>query len=364
MNELIEFAARLIELEGGAVESHPSGIVALLPARLSSAWSTGEELQLSATSEGPDRFSYGTELLERMIHSATQTVPVACVRLDAVPARASQVRSAATHWQLRNGVVEVGEIRIGPQIRLWVDALATLHGDEKRELMVSAVMSPHSATHVDGFAEAAFGLDLTEQAADASSSPLALISLLDKALGACARHAEQSANSFRESMTRRFDRDRLRIEGYFDDLLGELDKRAAKGRLDPAAVADKRRAIHADRSAKLDALSARFVLRIEVLPIALRSIELDGGFVALTLRRRKATRVIELEYDAATRKLVPPACEACGGAAQKPAACDDAVHLLCEACVPRADGRIACPRCRTGTKSKLLQASTLEPGAG
>ncbi|WP_437654019.1 hypothetical protein [Sorangium sp. So ce1182] len=29
----------------------------------------------------------------------------------------------------------------------------------------------------------------------------------------------------------------------------------------------------------------------------------------------------------------------------RPAACDDRIHLLCEACAPNAQGRIACPAC-------------------
>ena len=160
-----------------------------------------------------------------------------------------------------------------------------------------------------------------------------------------------AAGGFHVAMTRRFERDRGRIEGYFDDLLRELNKRAKK--LDASTLADKRTAIMADRAAKLDALSARFTLRIEAQPIALRTVQVDGAFIALKLRRRKVTRTLELEYDALTRRLVPPQCESCLGPAFKPAACDDAVHLLCELCVPRAEGRLACAACATRRHAPL-----------
>jgi hypothetical protein len=351
MSELLEFAARLIELEGGALEPRPDGFGALLPASLATAWGAREELELCEQEGQGERFAYGTELLERMIQTATQTLPTACARLHTAPLRTSQIRSAADQWRLRNGVVEVGDIRVAPQTRLWIDALATLNGDEKRELLTSAALSLESGTLVEGFVEAAAALTQ-------NSASFPRVSTLSLAAGmrACVRQAEQGAHGFRAAMTRRFERDRLRIETYFEDLLSELDKRAHKGRLDPAATADKQRAMLADRAAKLEALAARFVLRVEVQPVALRYIEVDGGFVTLRLRRRKASRLIELEYDAATRKLVPPPCAACGEAAVRPAACDDAVHLLCESCAPRAEGRIACAACKEGMRDSGVRA--------
>lgn len=356
MSELLEFASRLIELEGGAVEPREAGLSALLPAHLGEAWRAHEELEIGAAEEsGRVPLAYGTELLERMIETATQQLPVAAARLATTPLRASQVRGAAEHWHLRNGVVQVGEVLMRPQTRLWLDALATLHGDEKRELLVSAACSLHNGTLVEGFEDAAScGLEAHPQGATAISQEA-----LSGVLGPCAQRAEQLAGGFHAAMTRRFERDRERIEGYFETLLKELDGRAAKGRLDHDAIADKRRALLLDRAAKLDALAARFVLRIEVLPIALRIIEVDGAFATMTLRRRKASRSLELEYDAATRRLVPPRCDGCKGSAHRPAACDDAVHLLCETCAPRSDGRIACVACKSvGTRDAREGART------
>jgi hypothetical protein len=340
MSDLLDFAARLIELEGGVVEPHAEGLVALLPAHLGAAWSAPEELLLSAAEGAPARLSYGSELLERMIGTATSDLPMTWVRADVPQVRTGQVRHAAEQWSLRNGVTSVGEIRVGPQVRVWVDAMATLQGDEKRELLVSAALSHLTGTEVLGFEDMVGGL------LSASEAP-ALVDdgRLDQALRACAARAEVLAAGFRAGMTRRFERDRERIEHYFEDLLAELDKRAAKGKLDQATVRDKRTALLQDRAVKLEALSARFVLRIEVAPVALRVVHVDGAFATVTLRRRKSARTIELEYDAATKRFVAPMCEGCGRAAAKPAACDEAVHLLCEVCVPRTEGRVSCPAC-------------------
>jgi hypothetical protein len=38
-------------------------------------------------------------------------------------------------------------------------------------------------------------------------------------------------------------------------------------------------------------------------------------------------------------------CAGCGGATDQPAACDDRLHMLCEACAPQVQGRLSCRAC-------------------
>lgn len=342
MSELVEFAAQLIELEGGAVETSAECVGALLPETLSNSWRVAEELVLSEADGAAHRLAYGSELLERMLDTATKGVSVATARLDLPAPRGSQVKAAAERWALRNGLVSVGDIRVSSSTRIQLFALATLHGDEKRELVVSCVFSPWSGTEVHGFADAVLSLSPTRHTEPPPHSEVVLAACMR----ACSERAAEEAQTFREGMTRRFERDRERIDAYFGELARELDTRARKGKLDALTVTDKRSALLADRAAKLEALSARFVLRIELMPIALRVIEVESGFASVTLRRRKASRTLELEYDAVSRRVVAPRCDGCGGAAPRPVACDDALHLLCEACAPRAEGRVACVACK------------------
>ena len=173
--------------------------------------------------------------------------------------------------------------------------------------------------------------------------------LLDGALSslsACSRRATEAAAGFREGMERRLLRDRERLVGYFADLLAELERRTASGRSEAADAHDKRQALERERLAKLEALSVRYVMRVEVRLVALLLVEAPIYRVAVDLRRRKASRTVELEFDCLTRQLAAPTCEGCGAPAPRPAACDDAVHLLCEACAPKSDGRATCGACR------------------
>ena len=193
---------------------------------------------------------------------------------------------------------------------------------------------------VAGFEDAAAG------ALEESTAPLVdaerLLASAHAAFSACAASASEAAAGFQERMQRRFARDRERLEGYLDELLSELDRRASRKLANPR---EKRRVLERERSAKLEALAARYVMKLETRPIALLLVEAPTYRVQLELRRRKTSRSLEVEYDCATRRLVPPVCEACGRPAPRPAACDDQVHLLCEACAPRSEGRIVCGAC-------------------
>lgn len=292
MSRPLDFAARLLAQRGALVEATPGSVEAPVSASLASELGVGEHVVL-VESPGPaaEHVGYGSALLERMVTSATGIIPFVAARANVAPARGSQARAA---------VEEFGAAVV-------------------RSLEEMAVAPPEPATLVTG---------------------------ARAALAACAAQAAEAAAGFREGMERRFARDRERLEGYFADLVSELDSRLARGRVSAADVEDKRRVLERERAAKIEALSARYATRLELRAVAAMLVEAPVFRIALELRRRKASRSIEVEYDCATRRLVTPPCDACGSPAPRPAACDDAVHLLCEVCAPRSEGRVACVACQ------------------
>jgi hypothetical protein len=343
VSDLVAFASRLLEREGALVEVQDGAVEALLPEGL------GERLGLPAHAllaqderAGAQRLAYGSELLEKLLSLATPRLVAASARLCGVAARPDAARAAAQGFVLRNGLCTASAVHPHEGLRLCVHAACVLHGDERREGLVSACVSPGRGL-VAGF-EA--DLPALEPSAIAPLSLPLATRAAGQALAACAMKAQALAGPFRESMQRRHQRDRERLEGYFADLSAELARRATGGRVDPAAAEASRQALAKDRAAKLEALAARSILRIEVRAIAALLVSSPAFLVGMELRRRKGAREIELEFDCATRRLVAPPCEACGGPAPRPAVCDDALHLLCEVCAPRPQGRIACGACR------------------
>jgi hypothetical protein len=343
MNTLA-FAARLLARRGALVEESASLLEAVLPRELGAELGLEEHAVLVETPRpGAHHVGYGSALLERLVASAAGAIPFAAARISAAAARGGQALAAAEALAFRNGVFSVAEPVPAVGYRLVAHAVFTLHGDERREGLCAAAASLLTGGVVAGFEDAAAG------ALEESTAPLVgaerLLASARAAFSACAASASEAAAGFQERMQRRFARDRERLEGYFDELLSELDRRTSRKVANPADPREKRRVLERERSAKLEALAARYVMRLETRPIALLLVEAPTYRMQLVLRRRKTSRSLEVEYDCATRRLVPPVCEACGRPAPRPAACDDAVHLLCEACAPRSEGRIVCGAC-------------------
>lgn len=356
MSAPLEFAARLLARRGALVERDHAGIEAILPPAVAAELGLAEHAVLGdAEAPGVRHAGYGSPLLERMVTAATRSAAFAAARADVPPPRLPQARAAAEAFAFRNGIFTVAEAAPAVGHRLIVHAAFTLHGDERREGLCTGAASVPDATIVPGFAEAA--PPTLAEGGFARAPPEGLVASARAALAACAAEATRLAQPFREGTERRLGRDRDRIESYFADLLAELGRRATRSRASPADLGAKREALAKERAAKLEELSTRYASRLEVKAIALVLLESPVCRVRLELRRRKARRELELEFDGVTRALVPPACAACGSPAPRPAACDDAVHLLCEACAPRAEGRIACAACKSGPRSSERPAA-------
>lgn len=342
--EPLAFAQELLLREDALVESQGGLIEAILPKPLSERMKLPEHVLLSET-EAPGALciGYGTEILDRFVAATTSRMPIAWTKLEGISCSPDAALKRAAAWTFRNGVFSVGSTRPYSGRRLWLHAAYTLRADERREGLVSATVCLKSGVWVEGFEEAAVG---KLEPVPASASPREeAMKAVHAALGVCDLLARHQGTSFMDSMERRLERDRERLLGYFTDLDREIKKRASRGRLSTADVEAKRQALAADRESKLAALASRYAFKVDAHPVGAAVVEAPAVLIEIRLRRRKAEKIIEIEYDGATRRLIPVACDGCGGAAHRPVACDDAMHLLCETCAPRSEGRLPCVVC-------------------
>lgn len=263
MSRPLEFAARLLAQRGALVEATPASAEALLAEPLAAELGLEEHLVLT---ERPDatavHVGHGSALLERLVASATSAVPFVAARADVSALRGSQARGAVEDLVFRNGVFSVGAPLAAVGHRFVAHAVFTLHGDERREGLCAGAVSLFNLGVVNGFGAAVAGS--LEDAAVEQPEWTTMVAGARAALAACAARASEAAAGFREGMQRRFGRDRERIEGYFTDLMSELDSRVARGRISPADVEDKRRVLERERAAKLEALSARYASKLEL----------------------------------------------------------------------------------------------------
>jgi hypothetical protein len=153
----------------------------------------------------------------------------------------------------------------------------------------------------------------------------------------------------RGAVARRHARDHRRIEEYFAALAA--DAAAPRRRIAPEAVRQKLEHLVAERDAKLRDLASRYLLRVSLEPVALVRVAVPATTVRLHVRRRKREGELVLRLPAGAQAFDRPACAGCGAATARPAVCDERLHVLCEACVPQAQGRPDCRACRGENRS-------------
>jgi hypothetical protein len=330
----LRFAARVVESMGGLAEFDGDGAAVLLPDGLAARLGFGPDARLG---EGGVACGLGSHALDALIDTARADGRAASVRLDASPPSDAAMRTLASGFALRNGVVDVRGV--GRSESIWVDALFgwTVEADEQQSGQFAAVV------HAEGaLSDPAFGAAALASGQDAES--VALDGDTARALARAAAYlSREPTGAAIASANRRRQRDRERIGSYYGRLAEEA--RAPRRKLDPASVDAKIAHLLRERDHRIREIDARYAARVRVEIVSLVTIQARCGLATLRLRRRKAEREIVLRVPSGTRSLDRLPCDGCGGYTLAPVACDDRLHLLCERCEPQSSGRPRCPKC-------------------
>lgn len=163
---------------------------------------------------------------------------------------------------------------------------------------------------------------------------------------------------FLKGLHRRFERDRERLHLYHNDLYRDAQRRSmGLAENDPARRRDELRASAIEREyrAKLEDLARQYAMRVSVEWVQTLDLAMPVQRFAVQIRRRKAERVIQLDWNPLARQLESPPCEATSANGRPRLVCDEALHLVvpaglapCPACGKafcRACHRDRCPKC-------------------
>jgi plasmid maintenance system killer protein len=177
--------------------------------------------------------------------------------------------------------------------------------------------------------------------------------------------------TFVKGLRRRLSRDQERLHAYHDDLHREAMRRlAVLPEDDPARRREEQRAaaIGREYQAKIDDLARQYAMRVTVAWVQTMELAMPVQRFEVQIRRRKAQRVIHLDWNPLARRLESPVCEFSRAAERPRLVCDDAMHLVtpaglapcancakpfCRACYPEK-----CPRC-----GRKMQRFNLTPSA-
>jgi hypothetical protein len=343
--DALAFTVRALARRGALLEAGEAEeeVLALLPPELSRELGLAEEVRLSAVGEGDAvACGLGTPLLEAVVGEARREVPVAAARVREPAPKAGHARRLAERYVVRNGVAEVLEASAGEGTYLVAWLAYVADADERHEGVVTvAVHAQDGAVPDEGF------LSACEVDSEGGLAPWPRPVEVPGAERWLVRYAPEmvlrALRGVRAATARRHARDHERMAEYYAAMVAEA--RAPRRRVDAAAVEAKVRHLQAERDSKLRDLAERFTLRVHTRLAAALWAVAPVVHVRLRVRRRKGERELPLRLPAGAHGFDRLACEGCAGTTERPALCDEQLHILCETCVPQATGRPKCPAC-------------------
>jgi len=187
--------------------------------------------------------------------------------------------------------------------------------------------------------------------ADADMPPdwerIRLLELMNRALYP---RLDTALAPFVKGLRRRLGRDQERLYSFHNDLHREAMQRLfqlADGDAGRQREQKRSEAIQREYTAKLHDLSRQYAMRVAVEWVQTLELVMPVQRFAVRIRRRKAERLIHLDWNPLARRLETPPCEFSYSADRPRLVCDDALHLVTEEGLsPCADcGRVFCRAC-------------------
>jgi len=253
---------------------------------------------------------------------------------------------------------------------LLLDFRAAAVSDDKRDFMLRLGINlatgalPDAVLAATGSAAAGPAFDESGETAPELPDDADLPPIWDRPrlLGLVARavppRLDAALSPFIRGLRRRLGRDQDRLHQYHNDLYQETMRRAvALPEDDPRRQREQQRAeaIGREYRAKLEDLERQYATRVTVEWVQTLELVMPVHRFTVQVRRRKADRTIELDWNPLARRLEPPVCEFSASSERPRLVCDDALHLVvpaglapcvscsrvfCRACHPEQ-----CPKC-------------------
>ena len=361
MGDLATLAQEYLLSQGALVERYEQAdgslVEAVLAPELSRALSLGEHVVLTegAPRTGTTRLAYGTELLERIVAGACGSTPLALGTLEEPLSSGQNVADLAIHkFTGLNCVLRSADAgsQEGWAGYLVVDYRYAANADERREGLIRVAINEESGANIaalrdiDSHPALRAGLEGTLAVLEADG-------VLTRAARAARREARNAVDSFGVSVVRRHLRDRARLRAYFsaleNEMRGHLERLRRRGASadEINARQSKLAGLAPELERKLRDLALRYVLRVELSPIAALRVGIAVRRASIKLLRKQAERTLVVHYCAATRAIDPLACDACGASTYCFSACDTKLHLLCPACEAVRPSSRYCPVCES-----------------
>lgn len=339
------FVTAELTRRGALLERDNDRALALLPGEVARSFALPETVRI-ATEPVDDIIGcgLGSPLLDQLIGDMRTELPVASITWNAEPPRAAHGERFGARMVVRNGVADVLGVAHASATYLAGIFAWTAEADDRYQGLTLTVA--HTATESEPDPDSIAGMasllatdEITANGGDAQGAICGGPAIAKRAALAIGSQLDEIG----VAVARRRDRERARIDDYFTSLVAETQR--PRRNVAKAAIEARIAALRAEHTAKLRDATARYILRVRIEPVALVAIGMRVLEIRLRLRRRKGERELALHVPPGARAPDALACISCPSTTRAALLCDDALHVLCEACAPEVGGRPRCPAC-------------------
>lgn len=347
---LESFVERFFACQGAVVEKRGSGLDLLVPGDLARRVGIPEYCRLTVEGESPESFSvnYGSPLLETIIQTAGEQIPLTIVRLTFHYLKSQGFERLIRDWFTFHGaIVRVDNTAEVITEYLLLNCRFLAQSDEQKEGLIPLVFNLETGAPVGSLEKM---LDATEKEfePDGTCNPFdaeKIDAVIRWVHHQAPKWLETEIQPFRDSMNRRFKRDVVNLEAYYADLKQEMSENLKRSGLSEQLIRERKEKIALipeEMAKKKDDLFKKYSIKVKI--------ELSGAmlirtpavklFCQATIGRSK--KPFTLFYNPIDKSLDPLVCNGCGQAATDIYFCDR-MHLLCPGCTQ------TCPACCAGS---------------
>lgn len=352
----LDLCARFLEAEGAAVERSNGLVEAVVPGEVAQALGLRQEFVRLVEMPGEARDAvpagYGSALLDRVLTLAADGVFVARADVTGSAADKAVGARALERFNFLNAAVAAGTETAsdGVDIAWWFRY--AIEADERVEGLLAVGTSARGAPlpAIIAALEDPRRLRDTSGSGDLRDVTRGLTEFHAQALCEAARGLAGPLAHFVHAVGRRHARDRRRIETYYRDFLLEMRRDLARRTFTAEGAARREAKIEAtarDRLAKVADLEDKYAVRISLALAGVLGLRVGRRTCVLTVRRRAQQFHFPVYYDGLAQDFDPETCRCCGASTYAVGFCDEALHVLCRACLGRTGGagRRGCPAC-------------------
>lgn len=345
--DLIQFAVRFLKDKGAVLESGNEVVDILLPGDLSAALDVEEYISMAKDAESVKKFGgqkcysiqFQSPLLDKIVSMASSKPPFlqATLKFDYIKTQgfAHLIREQFEFYKSKITITDTARIKTR-YILLTCKFLA--QSDEQKQGLLDFSINLDTGALAPGMPRLIANVEKEYPIKDIqrySKEDIRRIYELVRRYGPDA--VEQELLEFVQSMNRRFKRDSMSLDEYYNALESEMKESLSRTGISDKLIQERNVKIDMipdELAAKKNDLLNKYSIRISFVPVAALAVTTAcvKVFAALVSGRKKIN--ITMIYNPVTKQMDPMVCQSCG-MSMFFLGLDKNMQLNCTACLKR-----------------------------